>query len=190
MTRDGAVAILDVGGVHPQPDQVPVGVGDDVALAAFDLLAGVVAPGAAAFRGFHRLAVDHAGRRAGLPTRPLARGDTSAWLIRASVPSLRPAVEISLHRRDRAENPSAAPATGSRSTPGTRWHPPPRASSVSRGRPSRIRFGHEGLDQRPLRIRHVACIAQTWPPILRAGDLSPGHRVLHELLHSDGIPTH
>jgi hypothetical protein len=38
-------------------------VGDEVALAATDLLAGVIAAQTAGFRGFHTLAVDHAGRR-------------------------------------------------------------------------------------------------------------------------------
>lgn len=38
----GAVAILDVGGVDPDGEEATVGVGQDVALAAFDLLARVV----------------------------------------------------------------------------------------------------------------------------------------------------
>ncbi len=50
---DGAIAVLDVGGVDLQADQMTFGVGDDVALAALDLLAGVVAARAAArARGF------------------------------------------------------------------------------------------------------------------------------------------
>ena len=40
---DRAVAILNVGAVHLGADQQPGGVGDDVALAPVDLLAGVVA---------------------------------------------------------------------------------------------------------------------------------------------------
>jgi hypothetical protein len=38
-----AVAILDAGGVNPDGEEAAVGVGQDVALAAFDLLARVVA---------------------------------------------------------------------------------------------------------------------------------------------------
>ena len=45
------VPILDAGAVHDQADQVACGVGDDVALAPLDLLAGVEPPGTAAFRG-------------------------------------------------------------------------------------------------------------------------------------------
>ena len=40
----GAVAILHVGGVHLDGQQAAVGVGQDVALAPMDLLAGVEAP--------------------------------------------------------------------------------------------------------------------------------------------------
>jgi hypothetical protein len=38
---DRAVRILDVGAVHLGADQQPVGIGDDVALAPVDLVAGV-----------------------------------------------------------------------------------------------------------------------------------------------------
>jgi hypothetical protein len=38
-----AVAILDVGGMNPDGEEAAVGVGQDMALAAFDLLARVVA---------------------------------------------------------------------------------------------------------------------------------------------------
>jgi hypothetical protein len=53
-----AVAILNAGF---QSDQISLGIGHDVALAAFDLLSCVKAPWATALRSFHRLAVNHAG---------------------------------------------------------------------------------------------------------------------------------
>ena len=61
----GAIAILNAGFVHDEvrPD---CGVGNDAALAALDLLTRVKALWATAFRGFHRLAVNHSGRRARL----------------------------------------------------------------------------------------------------------------------------
>lgn len=55
----GTVPILHLGAVHNQPDQR---VGNDMALVALDLLAGIIAPNAAAFGGFDTLAVDHSGR--------------------------------------------------------------------------------------------------------------------------------
>jgi hypothetical protein len=51
-----------------QPDQVFLGVGDDMALAALDLLAGVVAPETGNIGGLCRLAVDDAGAGARLAT--------------------------------------------------------------------------------------------------------------------------
>jgi hypothetical protein len=63
---DGAVAVLDIGGMDLQADKVSLRVGDDVALAAFDLLAGVEPSRTAALGGLHGLTVDDAGGRAGL----------------------------------------------------------------------------------------------------------------------------
>ncbi len=56
-----AVAVLDIGAMDDQCDQKAQGVGDDMALAALDLLAGVKATDSAAFGGLDRLAVDRAG---------------------------------------------------------------------------------------------------------------------------------
>ena len=52
--------------MNRDPDQQAGGVGDDVALAAFDLLGRIVAARPAAFGGLDRLAVDHPRRRARL----------------------------------------------------------------------------------------------------------------------------
>lgn len=57
----GTVPILDVGAVHHQPYHQTERVGNDMALAALDLLAGIIAPCAAAFGGFDALAVDRPG---------------------------------------------------------------------------------------------------------------------------------
>ena len=61
-----AVAILDPGLVNHESEQQAIGIGDDMTLAPVDLLARVIATRTAAFRGFHRLRVDHAGRGRGL----------------------------------------------------------------------------------------------------------------------------
>ena len=66
---DRPVAVLDIGGMNEDEDQEAAGVGQDMALAAFHLLARVIARYSAAFRGFHALAVDHSG--AGLAFAPL-----------------------------------------------------------------------------------------------------------------------
>lgn len=85
-----SVPILDVGGMHEEADQIALRVGDDVALASLDLLARIVAARPAAFRGFHRLAVDVSMTPAlGLASRPAFSriAMTSAWLIAANLPS-------------------------------------------------------------------------------------------------------
>ena len=56
-----AVTVLDVGGVDYGMDEIAVGVGQDVALAALGLLARIITPWPAAFRGFDALTVDHSG---------------------------------------------------------------------------------------------------------------------------------
>ncbi len=68
-----AIAILNAGFVHDESNQVALGTGNNVALAALDLLSCVKAPWATAFHGFHRLAVNHSGLRARLSARPLPR---------------------------------------------------------------------------------------------------------------------
>ena len=57
-----AVTVLDVGGVDNGCDQKALRVGDDMALAAFDLFTRVITPWPAAFRGFDALALNHARR--------------------------------------------------------------------------------------------------------------------------------
>ena len=66
---DGLVAVLDVGGVDQDEHQKAAGVGEDMALAALDLLAGIITTNSAAFGGFDTLAVDHPG--AGVRLAPL-----------------------------------------------------------------------------------------------------------------------
>lgn len=78
---DGAVPILDIGAVDDEPDQEAERVGQDVPLAALDLLAGVEAADAAAFGGLDALAVDYAGARAGLRPSSSRAAVTRWWLI-------------------------------------------------------------------------------------------------------------
>ena len=66
-----AVTVLDVGLVDHGSHQQAHGVGQDVALAALDLLAGVKPARPAALGGLDALAVDHAGTWA-MPRGPFA----------------------------------------------------------------------------------------------------------------------
>lgn len=72
-SRRCSVPILDVGGVDQGVNQIAFGIGQDMPLAALDLLARVIAPRPAAFRGFDALAVDHVRTERRLATIRLAR---------------------------------------------------------------------------------------------------------------------
>ena len=74
------VTVLDVGGVDYRMDEIAVGVGQDVALAALGLFARIIAPRSAAFRGFDALAVDYPGAGRGFATGPLT-GDQQQSMI-------------------------------------------------------------------------------------------------------------
>ena len=56
-----AVAELDIGGMDHGVNQIAFGVGQDVALAALDLVACIIAAMPAALGGLNALAVDHPG---------------------------------------------------------------------------------------------------------------------------------
>ncbi len=73
-----AVSILDVGSMHGQSDQVAVGICDDLAFTAFNLLAGVVATGTSNIYGFGRLAIDDACGRTGLAPNAM-RATATKW---------------------------------------------------------------------------------------------------------------
>ncbi len=65
---DGPVAVLNIGGMDQDEDQIAVGVSNDMPFAAFDLLARVIAANSATFRGFDALAVDDTATGRGFAT--------------------------------------------------------------------------------------------------------------------------
>ena len=71
--KRGTIAILHIGGVDFSADQQAQRVGDDLALATFDLLAGIIATRTAALGGLDRLAVDDPRRGAGFAPGRFAR---------------------------------------------------------------------------------------------------------------------
>lgn len=93
-----SVAILNVSGMDDGMNQIALGVGEDVSLAPFDLLPGVVAPWATTFRGFDALAVDHTGAGRGLA--PLRFADEHEKSMVQGLPQSRiaPKVEPTAHR--------------------------------------------------------------------------------------------
>ena len=94
-----SIPILSVGGMDLCRHQMSRRVGKDVALAAVDLLAGIIAARTPALRGLDRLAVDHASRRTGLASGPFARLLQQQKIDRFPHPRSLPSVEVALHRR-------------------------------------------------------------------------------------------
>src|SRR5215472_13534652 len=85
--------------MDPGRDQMSSGIRDDVALAAFDLLAGVKTARSTAFRCLGRLAVDHPGRWAGLAAGAFARLLQQQEIDRLPQSRSLPGVEVVLHCR-------------------------------------------------------------------------------------------
>jgi GNAT superfamily N-acetyltransferase len=98
-----AIAVLDIGGVDEDADEQTEGVGHDVALAALDLLAGIIAASSSTFGRFHALAVDDARRGRGLAPSLLPRAHHQRVADLAPQASVAPVVEVALDRRDRRE---------------------------------------------------------------------------------------
>src|SRR5215475_4133461 len=96
-----SVAILNVGSVYLQAQQMTGGVGDDVALAPRYFLAGVITARATALGGFHRLAVDHASRWARATSHRLTRLHHQHMVDLVPGAVVAPAIEMALNRRIR-----------------------------------------------------------------------------------------
>jgi len=150
-------------------------VGDDVTLAALDLLACVIARNPAAFRGFHTLTVDDAGAGRSLAALQFASGGDKDMVDALPQPDIAPGVEITPHRRGWREvlrqRPPLAAAAGDVEDG---VHD---VAHVGGARPT-ARFG--GRDQRchhsPLAVCQIRWIAQVIAVMLTASGIIPGHR--------------
>src|ERR1700730_6198696 len=78
-------------------------VGDEVALAAFDLFRGIVTAWSTAFGRLDRLAINDTGRGARLAPRGLACLHQQLKIDPLKQPTVPPILEIALHRRERRE---------------------------------------------------------------------------------------
>ena len=87
--RHGTVRVLDVGLMDLADQQEALGIGDDMALAAFDALAGVVAdPERTGRRVFYALAVENSGRGLRCFFSTSRASSVRHWLTRSQVPSV------------------------------------------------------------------------------------------------------
>ena len=183
--RRRAVAVLDMGGVNHAGDEPPAGVGEDMALAPLNQLAGVEPARAAAFRGFHRLAVDHTGGRAGLsalgPPRAHEQLVVDPVQRRLGAPSVEVLLDRALRRKVLRQHPPLA--TRARHVQDRVHH----LAQVRRSRASQpFAWRQQRADHAPLRLGKIACIAQPLALIFGSSGLGP-HLVPPSLFnHNEG----
>src|SRR5689334_12393498 len=175
--RNGAVDILNVGGMNVYCQQQAVGVGDDVALAPVQALAGVKAARTAGLRGRGRLAVDDASRRLRLAAELAPRPPNQGFDDPLPPAAVAPGVKITLHRRVWRKLLRQGPplAAGGQNVE-DRLHDLaqidfPRSSPASARR-------HAPDNQCPFRIGQIACVAKPITLILNPSDFGPRHRAL------------
>jgi hypothetical protein len=159
-------------------ERPPVGVDQGVALAAFDLLAGVIAPGAAGFDGLDTLAVDHRRRGARLSPDPLAIAHDEGMIdgLEQALPTKPKKPAVDRRHRGKALRKHSPCATGPQDVEDAIHnlaHRPLPWPARPRGR------RHKRLDDLPLGVRQVASITQ-----MIAAMLPPGGRVPHQALQT------
>src|SRR5262249_3181098 len=167
-------------------DQQTQRVGDNLALAAFDLLAGIIAARTAALGGLDRLAVDDPRRRAGFAAGRFAGLQQQRKIGLFQNPAVTPRIKVVLHRRERRKLPRQLTPLAAR--PGdveerVNYRPQldfPR--SPQRSLPRQLR-----LDHRPLPVGHVACVPLLLALILRPSDFG-SHVATLLLLDTTSVP--
>jgi hypothetical protein len=98
---DGPVAVLNIGGMDQDEDQLATSVSNDMPFAAFDLLACVIAANSSTFRGFDALAVDDTATGRGFATLDFAQVHNQHHVDRIKQTRITPGVEIAPHSRHR-----------------------------------------------------------------------------------------
>src|SRR6266481_5055859 len=139
---------------------------------ALDLLGRVVAARSTALGGLDRLTVDDPGRWARFTARrfPRLQQQLEIDLLKQAVVS--PIVEITLHRRERRKVIRQHPplTAGPRDIQNRVKH----GSQLELERPAqRLGRRHMRLDQRPFRIRDIACVPLSLSLMLPPGDFGP-----------------
>ncbi len=170
-----AIAVLNIGGMDNEPDEVPERIGDDMSFASLDLLTRIKPTWPARLGRFHRLAIDHARGGRYRASSPFPRHRNQGLVDACERAVTAEAVEICLYRCKRCELPGdLPPLTASRQHVENRFnnHAQRYRAWPSAGR----RCRHKRRDQRPFSIGKVACIAQLITAVLPPSGFSPGHR--------------
>ncbi len=171
------MAVLNIGGMDVDGEQQAIGIGDDMPLTPVNAFAGIVASRTASLGRRGALAVDDRCRWSGLSSKlpaglPNQNGDD--FLPPSGVA---PSIEIALNRRVwRKFLRQCPPLTSAGQNEEDRLHYLPQ---VHLSWPAQMTSRwHPPGNQRPLRIRHIACVPQPTTSILRTGDFSPWHGAL------------
>src|SRR5712672_4009718 len=171
------MAVLNIGGMNVNGEQKAVGVGDDVPLTAVNTFAGIVASRTAGLGRRCALTVNDRCRWSGLASKlPAGLADQSSddFLPPSGIA---PSIKIALNRRVRRKIlRQRPPLTSAGQNEEDRLHNLAQIhfSRASQMTPRR----HPPGNQRPLRIRHIACVPQPTTSILRTSDFSPWHGAL------------
>ena len=94
----GAVPVLNIGRMDHDEDQKAAGVGEDMALSAFDFLTCVIAANSATFRRFDRLAIDYTGAGRSFAALCFAQAHVQYHIHRIEKTGIAPGVEVASHR--------------------------------------------------------------------------------------------
>src|SRR3954452_12222631 len=171
------MAVLNIGGMDVDGEQQAVGVGDNMPFTSVNALAGVVASRTAGL-----------GRRCALTVNDRCRWSGLASKLPAGLPDqnsddfpppsgVAPSIKIALNRRVGWKIlRQRAPLTSAGQNEEDRLHH--LAQIHFSGAPQMPPRRHLPGNQRPLRIRHIACEPHPTTLILRASDFSPWHGVL------------
>ncbi|KPH87851.1 hypothetical protein GLUCOINTEAF2_0204042 [Komagataeibacter intermedius AF2] len=170
--------------MNEEKDQEAAGISHDMALAALDLLARVIARKPAAFRSFHRLAVNHARARRGFTPLDFAQAHDQHRIHDLEQPGITPGVKIAPDGRDRRKAfRQQAPRAPGR---GYVEHRIDHLAHIRRaGAATPFRRGYKWHDQSPLPVRRIRWISQSFPAMFTSGNTSPCHHSLHLFVKTD-----
>lgn len=175
--RDGAMDILNIGGVNMDSQEETIGIGDDVPLASVDALAGVKTAWATGLRRRSTLAIDDSRGRLGFTPEFAARLPNQDSNDPVPSAGVSPGIKITLDSRVRREvaRQRSPLATGRQNIENRLHHLAQIDFPWSPKSPWRR---HLSGNQRPLRIGQIACVAQPIALILDTSDFGPRHRAL------------
>src|SRR5262245_51418190 len=154
--------------MRPEHQPAPIGIDESMTLATLDLLAGIVASGAATFRGLDALAVDDCRRWRGFPANPLPVGHHQRMIDPLEQPAVAKGCEPTVNRLPRREIVRQKPprTTRAHNVEG-RIHD---LAPTPRQRPAMIaRRRHPCRDQPPFPIRQITLVTQLTTAILPPG---------------------